>query len=128
MPLPPALLLLSYDPVLADLVRETLKYPWKFVCGRPDRYLSYKIFTEPNVRLVLLDDEAIQEDDRVWLLTQLRKHFSGSPLLYVASTHSESTEKQARTNGAQYYALKPLSAEHFGPVLCSFLLSQEIKG
>ena len=77
---------------------------------------------------MLLDDEVIQESDRVWLLAQLRKHFSGSPLLYVTSAHSESTEKQARTNGAQYYALKPLSAEHFGPILRSFLQSQEIKG
>ena len=122
------LLLLSNDQALADLVREIVKPPWALVHHDAERFQIRKMFSQPNVRLVLLDDQTVDEDHRSWLLAQISKHFSGSPLLYVAGHHTDGNEKRARTNGAQYYVSKPLEPERFGEVLRSFLQVQLIKG
>jgi len=117
----PILLLLSDDKGLASLVHGIVKRPWKLVwpdwTGRTD----HQVFAQPNVRLLVLDDHAIKEDDRGRLLAQIRRHFSGNPLLYVAGIQSDDNERRARTNGAHYYTSKPLSLERFGCVLQSFL-------
>jgi DNA-binding response OmpR family regulator len=128
MRLSPILLLLSDDESLADLVLRIVKRPWKLVRQGADRYMSNKAFRHPNVRLVILDDQAVEETDRNGLLAQIRKHFSGTSLLYVAGSQSDGNEKRARTNGAHYYVSKPLSLERFGHVLGSFLQTQQLKG
>jgi hypothetical protein len=86
---------------------------------------SREVFSHPNVRLAILDDQAVVEDERGWLLAQIRRHFSGTSLLYIAGTQSDGNEKRARINGAHYYASKPLSLEQFGYVLRSFLQAQK---
>ena len=126
--LTPVLLLLSDDEALADLVREIVKPPWKLVRQGADGYTSREFFAQSNVRLAILDDQAVGENERGWMLTQIRKHFSGIPLLYVAGRQSDANEKRARTNGAQYYVSKPLSVERFGQVLRSFLQAQQVDG
>jgi DNA-binding response OmpR family regulator len=120
-------LLLSDDEALMDVVRRTVGRPWKLVCQGAHRYLSHRVFTQPNVRLVILDDQAVEESDHSWLLAQIRKHFSGASLLYVAASQSDGNEKRARANGAHYYTSKPLSLERFGYVLRSFLRAQQVK-
>lgn len=82
----------------------------------------------PNVRLVILDDAAVQEHERSWLLGQIRRHFSGQPLIYVAASHSEEIEKLARTNGAQYYLARPFSEDRLVHVLRSFLDTWRSRG
>jgi response regulator of citrate/malate metabolism len=128
MRLSPTLLLLSDDQALANLVLGIVKRPWKLVRRGADRHMSHKMFAQPNVRLVILDDQAVEENDRSRLLAQIRKHFTGNSLLYVAGSHSDGNEKRARTNGAHYYVSKPLSLERFGHVLQSFLQAQHVKG
>ena len=125
--LSPSLLLFSDDEALADLVRGIVKPPWKLVRQRADGYASREVFAQPNVRLVILDDQAVEENDRGWLLAQIHKHFSGASLLYVANKQSDENEKRARTNGAQYYVSRPLVLERFGKVLESFLQLQQVK-
>ena len=124
--LSPSVLLLSDDEVLANFVLGIVKRPWKLVRHGADKYGSREVFTQPNVRLVILDDQAVEESDRGWLLAQIRKHFSGTSLLYVAGSQSDDNEKRARTNGAHYYSSKPLSLERFGYVLRSFLQAHQI--
>ena len=123
----PAALLLSDDRALIDLVFEVVKHPWSLIHYRATAYLSREAFAQPHVRLVVLDDQAVDENSRGMLLTQIRRRFAGTPLLYVAATQSDSNEKRARTNGAHYYASKPLSLDRFGYVLRSFLQAQQIK-
>jgi response regulator of citrate/malate metabolism len=122
------LLLLSDDEGLAKLVLEIVKRPWRVVRHRANRYLSHKTFALLNVRLVILDDQAVEENDRCWLLAQIRKHFSNAACLYVAGTHSENNERRSRTNGAHYYFSKPLAHERFEYVLQSFLEALRAKG
>ena len=123
--LAPALLLLSDDEKLIECVRGVVKPPWRL-----DRYgdgagTGHKMFRQLNVRIVILDDQAVEENDRGWLLTRIRKRIPGASLLYVAGNHSDASEKRARGNGAHYYVSKPLSFERFGYVLQSFLRAQE---
>ena len=125
-PLPIALLL-SEDQALIDLVFEVVKHPWILIHYRATAYLSREAFVQPHVRLVVLDDQEVDEKSRGMLLTQIRRRFAGTPLLYVAATQSDGNEKRARTNGAHYYASKPLSLDRFGYVLRSFLRAQQIK-
>ena len=117
----PILLLLSDDRGLASLVRGIVRRPWKLVWPDWTGCTNREVFTQPNVRLLILDDHGTDESDRGRLLAQIRKHFSGSPLLYVAGIQSDDNERRARTSGAHYYTSKPLSLERFGYVLQSFL-------
>lgn len=125
---PDTVLLLSDDQTLANLVAEVVTNPWKLVSQAPDGYLSLRIFSEPNVRLVILDDQTVKESDRGWLLAQIRKDFSGCSLFYVTDEHSEHNERRARTNGVHYYTSKPISDGQFGKVLLSFLQALRFKG
>lgn len=122
------LLVISDDKVLADLALRIVKPPWKLVRQDADRYMTNRMFAEPNVRLVVLDDQGVDDNDLGWLLVQIRKRFPGAPLLYVAGIQSDGNERLARRNGAHYYVSKPLSPERFGHVLESFLRTQQVKG
>jgi DNA-binding NtrC family response regulator len=126
--LAPSVLLLSDDVALADLVRGVVKRPWKLIRHAADQFLTREVLAQPNVRLAILDDQAVAENDRGRLLAQIRKHFSGISLLYVAGGQTDGNEKRARANGAHYYVSKPLSLDRFGQVLESFLKAQEVSG
>lgn len=114
-------MVLTDDQALADLVARIIERPWKLVCLSTDRNKVHKRLAEPNVRIVIFDDQAVEENERSWMLAQIRKRFSGSSLLYVADKQSDGNEKRARTNGAHYYVSRPLSPERFGYVLRSFM-------
>ena len=123
--LAPALLLLSDDDELTEFVRGVVKSPWRLARYAVAGCASHKVFAQPNVRIVILDDQAVEENDRGWLLTRICKRIPSASLLYVAGNHSDASEKRARGNGAHYYVSKPLSFERFGYVLQSFLRTQE---
>jgi DNA-binding response OmpR family regulator len=119
--LAPALLLLSDDKELIEFVHGVVKPPWRLAGYGDGARASHKVFAQPNVRIVILDDQVVEEEDRGWLLSRIRKRIPSASLLYVAGNHSDASEKRARGNGAHYYASKPLSFERFGYVLQSFL-------
>jgi DNA-binding response OmpR family regulator len=119
--LAPALLLLSDDEELTEFVHGVVKPPWRLAWYGDGACTSHKVLAQPNVRIVILDDQVIEEKDRGWLLTRIRKRIPNASLVYVAGNHSDVNEKRARGNGAHYYLSKPLSFERFGYVLQSFL-------
>lgn len=123
--LAPALLLLSDDEELIGFVLGAVKPPWRLVRYGDSARASHKVFAQPNMRIVILDDQVVEEKDRGWLLTRIRKRIPSASLLYVAGNQSDANEKRARGNGAHYYVSKPLSFERFGYVLQSFLRAQE---
>jgi DNA-binding response OmpR family regulator len=124
----PGALLLSDDDELVDFVRRVVKRPWRLVQQRADKFMTREILAQPNLRLAILDDQAVDENDRGRLLAQIHRHLSGVSLLYIAGNHNDGTEKRARANGAQYYVSKPLSFDRFGQVLRSFLQAQQVSG
>jgi DNA-binding NtrC family response regulator len=116
----PTIVLFSADDDLAQLVRQAAQE----TCGvehRRSAQNSSALLAQPHVRLVLVDDGAIEERERGWLLTQIRKRLPDASLLYIAADHNLENEKRARANGASYYTAKPLDAERFLQVLRSFL-------
>jgi DNA-binding response OmpR family regulator len=124
--LTPILLLLSDDEAFAKFVFGVVKPPWRLIHQDGGGTRMYDgSFAQPNVRLVILDDQAVEENDRSWLLTRIRKRLPGASLLYVAGDQSDTNEKRARASGAHYYVSKPLSFERFGYVLQSFLRSKK---
>jgi len=115
----PSLLLLSDDDALSSLVGSTVEAPWQIarrsgIAGGADLF-------DRNLRLVVLDDSAVPEDHRGWLLAQIRKYFPPPRLMYIAGAHDDETEKRARTGGADYYMAKPIDHPRLVNVLGSFL-------
>lgn len=121
---PPTLLLLSDDEALASVVRGIVVRPWVLIQHTAQSYLRRDGRPQQNVRLVILDDQAVEETDRGWMLAQIRKRLASIPLLYVAADQSDANERRARTNGAHYYISKPVSVDRFRHVLKSFLQAQ----
>jgi DNA-binding NtrC family response regulator len=126
--LAPIVLLLSDDTALASLVSGIVGPPWTLVRYGTSQRERQEAFSRTNVRLVVFDDQAVAENDRDFLLAQIRKHHPGIALLYVAASQSDANEKRARANGAHYYVSRPLSLERFEQVLRSFLNAQQVHG
>jgi len=125
MPFSPVLLLISEDEELATLICCLVEPPWRLVRCAADSNTPHSMLGEPHVRVVIFDDQAIEENARDGLLAQIARFFSGVPLLYVTATQSDANEKRARMNGAHYYISKPLPLERFTQVLQSFLKTHQ---
>src|SRR5579863_2591014 len=74
----------------------------------------------PSVRIVVIDDEAIEESTRGWLLDQVRKRAPHALIAYIAAVHTLETERRARRYRVQYYTSKPMDHERTRRVLHSF--------
>jgi len=117
---PPTLVLFSADKELTALVRKTVKAPWKVeLCEDPA--IGREALSRPSVRMVIVDDGAVDEEARGWLLDRIRKFVPQAFLIYIASAHSESDERRARGYSAQYYTAKPLDADRTSRVIESFV-------
>jgi DNA-binding response OmpR family regulator len=116
----PTIVVFSSDPSLVSLVQEVCPRAWQVEsCQDPEN--GQDILSHPDIRMVVVDDEKIQEQLRGWLLDRVRKFASQALLFYVAALHSEADEKRARSYQAQYYTSKPLDAGRTLRVLESFL-------
>lgn len=112
--------LISADDSLQQLAREACQSKYELaVCTDPT--LERETLFRSNVRLIIIDDEAIDEPIRGWLLDQIRRFSNHAMLVYVASHHSESSEKRARSYQVQYYTSKPIDPERTLRVLRSLL-------
>ncbi len=116
----PTIAVFSSDPSLVSLVHEVCPRAWQVEpCRDPES--GRDILSRPDIRMVVVDDEEIQEQLRGWLLDRVRKFAPQALLFYVAALHSEADEKRARSYQAQYYTSKPLDTGRTLRVLESFL-------
>ena len=116
----PTVVLFSADKELIAMVRATIKAPWKIeLCEDPA--IGREVLSRPSVRLVIVDDGAVDEEARGWLLDRIRKFVPQALLIYIASSHSEADERRARGYSAQYYTAKPLDAARTSRVIESFV-------
>ena len=123
---PPTLLLLSADKSLVDLVNAVSGPHWK-VSHHLNAHDKGDPLDRPNLKLVLLDDSAVEESERGWLLGQIRRRVPEASLLYITVQHSEENERRARAHGALYYIAKPIQGPLFTQVLKAFLKAQQAK-
>jgi CheY-like chemotaxis protein len=112
--------LLSTDETLARAVGSVVEAPWRLE-HRYDIGGLIDFLRLPDVRLVVVDDEAVTEGDRGWLVAQIRRHLEGATLLYVAASHSAENERRARSHGAHYYTSKPIETDDIAGVLKAFM-------
>ncbi len=112
--------LLSDDDYLARIVGSAVEMPWRLerhsYAGGMIDFLQLT-----DVRLVIVDDEAVNEGDRSLLLAQVRRNLDEATLLYVAASHSAQNERRARGNGAHYYTAKPIQSDDLASVLKAFM-------
>ena len=114
-----AIAVFSRDESLVKIIAEGMSDSWvieKFT----DPHQAPAFLVKPDVRIVVIDDEAIEESMRGWLLDQVRKHALHALVAYIAATHSPETERRARAYSVQYYTSKPMDRERTLKVLHSF--------
>ncbi len=117
---PPTVVTFSRDQAVVGLVQGVLPAAWKLEqCSQIE--VSRDLLSRPNVRVVIVDDETIEEDVRGWLLDRIRRYVPHALLIYVAGAHSVADEKRARSYAAQYYTAKPLDLDRTHRVLESFM-------
>jgi DNA-binding NtrC family response regulator len=119
-PEPSTILVFSHDASLFDLASRAAGDQWT-VERCDDVRTCRESLIRPKVRLVVVDDEAIEDQLRGWLLERVRTWTPQVPLIYVAGNHSEASEKRARAYAASYYTSKPVETESLLRVLGSFI-------
>jgi hypothetical protein len=108
------------SPTLAAMALAALPPGWEFRrCERVETYRG--LLLESGVRVVIVDDEAVAERDRGWLLDQTCRFVPSALLIYVAGVHSRTAELRARSFGVDYYTAKPLDLDRTRRVLEAFL-------
>jgi DNA-binding response OmpR family regulator len=116
----PTVVIFSADKELTELTRQAAPQPWK-VESCEDPTLGRQVLQRPNVKVVIVDDEVVQEDARGWLLDRVHRFVPQALLIYVAASHSPADEKRARSYAAQYYTAKPIDVDRTIRVVQSFL-------
>ena len=114
-----AMAVFSRDESIVKMIAEDMGDSWvieKFT----DPHEGHAFLLKPDVRIVVIDDEAIEESARGWLLGQVRKHALHALIAYIAAIHSPETERLARAYSVQYYTSKPMDRERTLRVLHSF--------
>jgi DNA-binding response OmpR family regulator len=116
----PVVALLSNDDYLAHIIRSAIQTPWRLERHFYDAEML-DFLELADVRLVIVDDEAVSERDCGWLLRKIRRNLEEAILLYVAGNHNAENERRARGNGAHYYTAKPVHSEELTGVLKGFM-------
>jgi len=109
----------SRDESVVKTIAEGMSDSWvmeKFT----DPHEGHAFLLKPDARIVVIDDEAIDESTCGWLLGQVRKHAPRALVAYIAAVHSPETERRARAYNVQYYTSKPMDRERTLRVLHSF--------
>jgi hypothetical protein len=117
--LPRAVVIVSSDESLVNFIADNMGESWVVErCADPHR--APAILGRAQVRIVVIDDEAIDESTRGWLFDQVRKRFPQALVAYIAANHSPAAERRARAYDVQYYTSKPLDRVRTLRVLRSF--------
>jgi len=115
------ILIFSRDPSLLELAQRAARNGWNLErCD--DIRKSRDGLARPQVGLVIIDDEAIEDHLRGWLLARVRTYAPRAPLVYIAGDHTDSCEKRARAYAAAYYTSKPIEPQPLLRVLDGFIL------
>jgi len=115
----PVMLVVSRDSDLIKLASDSVTPPW-IVEQSADHEEGWRAMVRPRVKLVVIDDDGIDETARGWLLGQTRKHAPDAMVVYIASAHNSDVERHVRAHQVQYYTSRPVDRERVHRVLASF--------
>jgi DNA-binding NtrC family response regulator len=119
----PILALLSNDGQLMETVQGAAGSQWSVV--KPGIAQLIGLIHEPNVKLVIFDDQLVAASERGRALTEIRRCASKASIIYVAGQHDQENEKLARTGGVLFYTAKPLSPSDVNLLLQRLLQMQD---
>jgi DNA-binding NtrC family response regulator len=119
----PILALLSNDGQLMETVQGAAGSQWSVV--KPGIAQLIGLIHEPNVKLVIFDDQLVAASERGRALTEIRRCASKASIIYVAGQHDHENEKQARTGGVLFYTAKPLRPSDVNLLLQRLLQIQD---
>jgi DNA-binding NtrC family response regulator len=110
----------SVDQSVVEMAAAAAPSTWAVENCR-DPHEARAVLGRPAIRLVILDDEAINESTRGWLLDRIHRYAPQALVIYVAASHDPENERRARASRVQYYTAKPLDTNRTLRVLRSFL-------
>lgn len=117
--LPRAVVVVSSDPAVVNFIAENMGDSWVVEhCADPHR--APFMLGRADVKIVVIDDDLIDESTRGWLFDQVHKRLPHALVAYIAAHHSPAAERRARAYNVQYYTSKPLDRERTLKVLRSF--------
>jgi DNA-binding NtrC family response regulator len=102
----PILALLSHDDQLTQTIEGVAHSEWSVI--KPKIAEISNLVREPNVRLVIFDDQSVPTADRGHALSEIQRYASKASIIYVAGNHDHESERQARGRGVLFYTAKPL--------------------
>src|SRR6516225_7832602 len=112
----------SKDESVIRLIRDGLGDGWRIeLCSKPGEGLIFPLRT--GVGIVVIDDAAIDESSRGWLLDQVHRWAPDALVAYIASAHAPEVERRVRAQGVQYYLSRPVDRERTLRVLRSFVVA-----
>ncbi|HYL60348.1 MAG TPA: hypothetical protein VEU51_15880 [Candidatus Acidoferrales bacterium] len=116
---PRAVVVVSSDESVVNFIAENMSDSWVVQhCADPHRAPS--MLGRVEAKIVVIDDESIDESTRGWLFDQVHKRLPHALVAYIAANHSPASERRARAYNVQYYTSKPLDQERTLRVLRSF--------
>jgi DNA-binding NtrC family response regulator len=115
-----SILLFTADQGVLELAAAAAPPTWE-VQSCTDPQAARDLLTRPSVRLVIVDDEAMADSTRAWLLDRIRRYAPHALVIYVAASHDPESERRARASRVQYYTAKPLDTPRTLRVLKSFV-------
>jgi hypothetical protein len=99
------LVLLSRDRELTERVKQAARSEWTVISRDVDQLTG--LIREPNLGLVVFDDQSVAAADRGWALSEIRRCAPRASIVYIANQHDHDNER-ARARGVVFYTAKPL--------------------
>jgi len=112
-------LVFSHDESLMRVIGDGLGAAWAV-----DRCIDLTrlrvALAKRGTKIVVVDDSAIEETTRGWVLDQIRRWAPQALVAYLASNHTTETERRVRSYRVHYYVAKPLDHDRIVSVLRAF--------
>lgn len=100
----------SRDETIFALIVDGLRDAWRTLwCVDASEARLY--LRETRVEIVVVDDDAIEETDRGWLLGQAQRWAPRALVAYITANHSSEVERWVRSRRVQYYLSRPVDRE-----------------
>lgn len=112
----PTVLIVTRDGGLFERLAATAPDHWLVeacVVGK----LVRRVLADHDVRLVVVDDEALFESERGTVLDQVHRLAAEADIVYIASDHSADRERAVRSRGVLCYTSRPADLDRLERVL-----------
>jgi DNA-binding NtrC family response regulator len=115
----PVAVVFSFDESVERLVADGMPREWLVsLCPNPGG--ARESLTKSGVKIVVIDDQGMDETTSGWLLDQVRRWAPQALVAYIAASHGIEVERRARSHNVQYYFSRPIDREHTVKVLKAF--------